>query len=154
MGYGKNLKEAIDAKNMNVKQVSDLAGISSQTLYSIIKRDTSVRYDHAIRLSNVLDIDVSLICKENPYVEGEVLPELLPELNGLLTSINKDSYKKHRMNSILNLFEYKEFDIVDHLLCDFYVLDDDGRREIFDLLELQKIRHTDKDKKENLKKIK
>lgn len=34
---------------------------------SIIQRDTAIRFDTALRISNILDIPISSICKDNPY---------------------------------------------------------------------------------------
>ena len=67
MGYGKNLKKALDDKHMSVQKLAKLTGIAPTTLYSIIQRDTSVRFDHALRIANILGIDFTQICKENPY---------------------------------------------------------------------------------------
>ena len=36
-------------------------GIAPATLYSIIQRDTSVRFDHALRIANILGIDITQI---------------------------------------------------------------------------------------------
>ena len=67
MSYGARLKEILKEKNMSVKELSKKANINQSTLYTIIRRDTSIRYDHAIRIASILDIDVSEICKINPY---------------------------------------------------------------------------------------
>jgi transcriptional regulator with XRE-family HTH domain len=94
MGYGKNLKDALDAKNMSVKELARRAGISPTTLYSVIKRDSAVRFDHALRIAGVLGIDVDLICKNNPYQEEttEVLPEMLPNYLGVTDKLNRKTY--------------------------------------------------------------
>jgi len=39
------------------------------------------------------------------------------------------------------------------LLAKFYILDEEGRKQIFDYLDYQAMRHTDKDHEHNLKKI-
>ena len=78
-------------------------GIAPTTLYSIIQRDTSVRFDHALRIANILGIDITQICKENPYDEGEVLPQPLSDLNGLTTNLNKQTYIKNRTTPLLFL---------------------------------------------------
>ena len=80
-------------------------GIAPTTLYSIIQRDTSVRFDHALRIANILGIDITQICKENPYDEGEVLPQPLSDLNGLITNLNKQTYIKNRTTPLLMLFD-------------------------------------------------
>ena len=153
MGYGKNLKNILEEKEMTVKELSRRAGISATTLYSVLARDSSVRYDHALRIANILGISTDLICKENPLAEGATLPELLPEAGGLLTDTNKKSYIKHRTTDILMLYDYDELPQVDQLLADFYVLDDQSRADIFDILSLTKKRHSDKHRSDKLKKI-
>ena len=104
---------------MSVKELSKKANINQSTLYTIIRRDTSIRYDHAIRIASILDIDVSEICKINPYDVGETLPKLISEFGGLLTQVNKNSYEKYRLDSVLNLFDYQDFPKIDQLLCNF-----------------------------------
>lgn len=155
MGYGKNLADAIAAKGWSVSETSRRSGVNANTLNAIIRRDSSVRYDHALRLSNVLGIDIKLICKDNPYTQTDVetLPDLLPEAGGLLTNLNKNSYVKNRMHRLLNLFSYSEYPTLDQLLAKFYILDEEGRKQIFDYLDYQAMRHTDKDHEHNLKKI-
>ena len=107
MGYGLNLKDAIENKGWTVAECARRAGISRQSLYTIIRRDTSVRYDHAIRLASVLGIDVNTICKENPYDNGIVEPGLLDTYNGILDNSNKNSYIKNRMKIELNCLSTK-----------------------------------------------
>lgn len=153
MGYGTNLKNALKERHMTVKELSRQAGISATTLYSVITRDSSVRYDHALRIANVLDINTDLICKENPLAEGATLPELLPEAGGLLTGTNKRSYIKHRTTDILMLYEYEELPQVDQLLANFYVLDDQSREYIFDILSSTIKKHSDGKRKRKLKKV-
>ena len=151
MGYGKKLQEAIKDSGMSVRHVASLAGISADTLYSIIRRDSSVRFDHALRLANVLGISVTDICKDNPYEEGEVLPQKLSELGGLTTNLNKSTYIKNRTVPILKLFDYSEMDRVDQLLAIFYKLDDEGRETIFKVLAGLEKTNTDKERRKKLK---
>ena len=153
MGYGKNLQDAIKNSGMSVRHVANLAGISADTLYSIIRRDSSVRFDHALRLSNVLGIDVAEICKDNPYQEGEVLPEKLSELGGLTTKLNKSTYIKNRTAPLLMLFDYAEMAKVDQLISKFYKLDDEGRETVFRVLSALELTNTDKDRRKKLKEI-
>ncbi len=58
MGDGKKLKEILDSKNTNVRQIAKATGISATTLYSIIQKDSNIRFDFALRLANELEIDV------------------------------------------------------------------------------------------------
>ena len=84
---------------------------------------------------------------------GRTLPDLLPEAGGLLTSFNKNSYVKNRMHQLLNLYSYSEYPMLDQLLAKFYVLDEEGRKEVFNYLDYQATHHTDKEHSKNLKKI-
>ena len=104
MGYGKNLKDALDAKNMSVKELARRAGISPTTLYSVIKRDSAVRFDHALRIAGVLGIDVDLICKNNPYQEEtqEILPDMLPNYFGVTDKLNRKTYIENRLGKVKN----------------------------------------------------
>ena len=52
MGDGKKLKEILDSKNTNVCQIAKATGISATTLYSIIQKDSNIRFDFALRLAN------------------------------------------------------------------------------------------------------
>jgi transcriptional regulator with XRE-family HTH domain len=154
MGYGNNLATAIKEKGWSVAETSRRSGVSANTLRTIIRRDSSVRYDHALRLANTLGIDIQLICKENPYDTGDVEPGLLKDYHGLFTEINRNSYIKRRMSVLLELFNYTEFPIVDELLGRFAVLDDEGRKNALDYLNFLKAAHTDKERETALKAIK
>ncbi|MDO4189366.1 MAG: helix-turn-helix transcriptional regulator [Lachnospiraceae bacterium] len=154
MGYGLNLKNILVEKNMTVKDLANLTNISPSTLYSIIQRDSAVRYDYALRIANILDIDVDLICKDNPYREDPDLPPLLTEAGGLLTKLNKKSFKKNILDELLNLYEYKDFPSMYRMLVLFFQLNDIGREQAIDLLEALKLRQTDSERKELLKNIK
>ena len=79
MGYGQNLKEILDRKGMTVKELALKAKIALTTLYSIIQRDTAIRFDTALRIANILDIPIDSICKDNPYDDIETLPTLPSE---------------------------------------------------------------------------
>ncbi|MCI5730742.1 MAG: helix-turn-helix domain-containing protein [Eubacterium sp.] len=154
MGYGSNLADAIKDKGWSVAEVSRRSGVSANTIRTIIRRDSSVRYDHALRLANTLGIDIQLICKENPYDIGEVEPGLLNDYHGLFTEINRNSYVKRRMHALLELYDYTEFPIVDELLGRFAVLDDDGRKNALEYMNFLKSTHLDKEREAALKGIK
>lgn len=64
MGDGKKLKEILDSKNTNVRQIAKATGISATTLYSIIQKDSDIRLDFALRLANELEIDANEICSK------------------------------------------------------------------------------------------
>ena len=85
---GKKLKEILDSKNTNVRQIARATGISATTLYSIIQKDSNIRFDFALRLANELEIDVNEICAASPFsgaiTEEEIYPTLPDRLNGAL----------------------------------------------------------------------
>ncbi|MFZ2244412.1 MAG: helix-turn-helix transcriptional regulator, partial [Blautia wexlerae] len=66
MGDGKNLKKYLDEKGTNVRKIAKATGISATTLYSIIQKDSNIRFDFALRLANELQIDVNEICSASP----------------------------------------------------------------------------------------
>ena len=146
MGYGKNLKAAIDRKGWTVSKVAKEAQINQQTLYTIIRRDSSVRFDYAVRLASVLGIDINSITANNPYDVEEYEPKLLNTHGELSDKINKKSYQKNRMGIELDLFDYKDQPILHELITKFYILDDEGRRQVIDSENLIAMRHTDKER--------
>ena len=66
MGYGKNLKAAADADGISLRKLGLMTGISPQTLYGAVKRDNGLRYDHALRIAEILAISPDFICKHTP----------------------------------------------------------------------------------------
>lgn len=78
MGDGKKLKEHIDNKGTNVRKIAKETGISATTLYTIIQKDTNIRFDFALRLANALDIDVNEICSASPFSGAITEEEIYP----------------------------------------------------------------------------
>ena len=66
MGYGKELKKCLDERGICVMELSRRTSISQTTLYSAIKRDSSVRYDYALKIADEIDIDPHRICANVP----------------------------------------------------------------------------------------
>lgn len=154
MGYGTKLKEIIDEKNMSVRKVANESGIAPTTIYSIIQRDTEIRYDFALRIANVLDIPVDMICGDVPYEKGKTEPGLLSNFGGLATNLNKKTYFQNRTLPIASNFEYEEFPMIDRLLAEYYILDDEARKEVLSFIRLKQETHSDPERKKRLKKIK
>ena len=128
-------------------------GIAPTTLYSIIQRNTSVRFDHALRIANILGIDITQICKENPYDEGEVLPQPLSDLNGLTTNLNKQTYIKNRTTPLLMLFDYEKMPELDQVIAGYFQLTDEGRSTFLDNLRWLMDTKTDRSRAKKLKTI-
>ncbi len=153
MGYGQNLKEILDRKGMTVKELARQTGIAATTLYSIIQRDTSIRFDTALKIANILDIPINSICKDNPYDNIETLPVLKPA-SGASANKSKQAYISSRTASIMKKFDYHELPMIDELIADLYVLDDATRRDLFEYVKILKRNHTDPKRAADLKDIK
>ena len=153
MGYGQNLKEILDRKGMTVKELAKKAGIAPTTIYSIIQRDTAVRFDTALRISNILDIPINSIWKDNPYDDIETLPSLPSDSDKRNIDRHKNAYISDRTARILTKFDYTELPMVDELIADLYVLDDTTRRDLFEYTKMLKKNHTDPEREADLKDI-
>lgn len=62
MGYGKYLKQAALEKGISIRKLGLITGISPDTLYSAIRRDTGLRFDQALRVAEYLEINPDRIC--------------------------------------------------------------------------------------------
>lgn len=153
MGYGKNLKALLDEKGMTVKEVAIKAGVAPTTLYSIIQRDTAVRFDTALKISNILDIPINSICKDNPYEPGEELPKLPADKERMMINLQKKAYCSDRLLKLMELFDYNEFSTVNKLIADFYILNDTARSDLFEYIKIMKNNHTDPKRKKILNKL-
>ena len=103
MGDGLKLKKFLDEKGTNVRQIAKQTGISPTTLYSIIQKDSNLRFDWALRIANILEIEVDEICEANPFSGKISVDEIYPtlgEFNGILDASRVRGYLK---SSILPL---------------------------------------------------
>lgn len=158
MGDGKKLKEFIDNKETNVRKIAKETGISATTLYTIIQKDTNIRFDFALRLANALDIDVNEICSTSPF-SGKMMPlETLPDfpsgINEALDSSRIKTYLKNSLYPLMALFGKNSMPDVDNLLTSFYQLDDEARQEIVETIQFKLKYHKDPERAENVKQIK
>jgi len=75
---GTTLKRFLQERNMNVNELSRRTGISPQTLYSIIKRDSmKIDFDMLLRLCEGLDVPVEVFYEA---CGGRSMPGRLPDL--------------------------------------------------------------------------
>lgn len=92
MGIGKILSDLIDEKKSNVNEIAKLAGVSPQTLYSMIKRDSmKADIEVLIKVSNALGVDVEFFY--NKYIQGE----LSDTPKKFFTQQETDIIKKYRL---------------------------------------------------------
>ena len=158
MGDGQKLKQLIEQRNTNVRQVAKATGISATTLYTIIQKDSNIRLDFALKLANELEIDVNDICSLVPFSgelkEDEIYPELPSNLKGALDSSRVKQYLKYSLFPLLHLYGKDSMPDLDKLLISFDQLDDEARREIMDTVQLKLQYHKDKNRAKDVNKIK
>ncbi len=153
MGYGQNLKNILDEKGMTVKELAKKVGIAPTTLYSIIQRDTAVRFDTALKISHILNIPINSICKDNPYEPGETLPILPSDNERLMINLQKKAYFSDRTLKLVEIFDYTELPHVDQLIADFFVLNDTARSDLFEYIKIMKKNHTNPERKKTLNEL-
>lgn len=158
MGDGVKLKEYLDKKGTNVRKIAKATGISATTLYSIIQKDSNIRFDYALRLANELEIDVNEICSATPFSgelkEDEIYPTLPGGLNGALDASRVKGYMKYSLYPLLHLYGKNSMPDVDNLLTSFYQLDDEARHEIIETIQMKLKYHKDPNRAEQVKQIK
>ncbi len=157
MGDGKRLKEIIDSKGTNVRQVAKAVGMNASTIYAIIKKDSHIRFDYALRLANELGIDVNEICSASPF-SGEITEdEIYPSIKDSKGFLDTSRVKSYLVNSLLPLMKFygkNEMVSVDWLLTSFYKLDDEARFEIIKMVEAKLEFHTDPKRAKDVENIK
>ena len=157
MGDGKNLKELIDAKGTNVRQLAKASGLKASTLYSIIQKDTNIRFDYALRIANELGVDVNEVCSTSPF-SGELKEDeiymTVKDHTGLLDKSRVKDYLLYSMYPLMMLYGKNAMPDVDNLLTSFYQLDDEARNEIVDTIKVKLQYHRDQKRAEEIKNIK
>lgn len=157
MGDGRRLKEILDERNMSVRSVAKQAGISPTTLYTIVQNDTAIRFDFALRIANVLDIETAEICSKMPYEQNtgeEVLPKLPSGLDDMMDGNRIKRYLNNSLYPLMNYFGKDNLPMVDQHLTNYYMLNDEGRKEVDQFIEsLLKIKK-DPERAKDVKNIK
>ena len=157
MGDGRRLKEILDEKNMSVRSVAKQAGISPTTLYTIVQNDTAIRFDFALRIANVLNIEISEICSKIPYEQNsgeEILPKLPSELDDMMDVNRIKRYLNNSLYPLMNYFGKDNLPMVDQHLTNYYMLNDEGRKDVDQFIEsLLKIKK-DPERAKDVKNIK
>ena len=157
MGDGIRLKEIVEAKNTNISRLASATGISRTTLYSLIQRDSNIRFDYALRLANELGVDVNEICSENPFSgelnEDEIYPSF-KDTKGIMDKSRIKAYLKFSLFPLMELYGKNNMPDVDKLLTMFYQLDDEARQEVIETIKLKLQFHKDTERSEQIKNIK
>jgi len=157
MGDGLKLKKYLDEKGTNVRQIAKQTGISPTTLYSIIQKDSNLRFDWALRIANILEIEVDEICEANPFSGRISVDEIYPtlgEFNGRLDASRVRGYLKSSILPLMHMYGPNGMPDVDNLLTSFYQLNDEARNEIVEMIKVKLKYQRDPERAENIKSIK
>jgi len=157
MGDGLKLKKYLDEKGTNVRQIAKQTGISPTTLYSIIQKDSNLRFDWALRIANILEIEVDEICEANPFSGRISVDEIYPtlgEFNGRLDASRVRGYLKSSILPLMHMYGPNGMPDVDNLLTSFYQLNDEARNEIVEMIKVKLKYQRDPQRAENIKSIK
>jgi len=157
MGDGQRLKNILKEKNITVRQVSFQTGIRPTTLYSAIQKDSSIRFDNALRLANVLGVDVTDICSSAPFSEELSVDDFYPSVKdpkGRLDKMRVKGYAQYSLLPLMELYGKTGISDVDKMLTYFYMLDDESRREVVDFLMFKLQTGKDLEREAQIKQVK
>lgn len=94
IGDGKKLKEILDSKCTNVRQIAKATRISATTLYSIIQKNSNIRFDFALRLANELEINMNDPWYEtNAYSSSATLQSKMNTISSAYSELSKSRSK-------------------------------------------------------------
>lgn len=157
MGDGLKLKEIIDKKGTNVRKVAMATGISASTLYTIIQKDSNIRFDFALRLADELGIEVNEICSAVPFSGDLKEDEIYFTIHDSLGILNDNRVRTYVMNNLLPLMKlYGKNAVIDidKLLTSFYQLNDQARVEVAEMIELKLKYSKDEERAKQIKELK
>lgn len=103
IGDGKKLKEILDSKCTNVRLIAKATRISATTLYSIIQKNSNIRFDFALRLANELEINMN-----DPWYETNAYSSSAT-LQSKMNTISSAYYELSKSRS-----EYVQFYMKNH----------------------------------------
>lgn len=160
MGDGQRLKEILEQKGKSVRWVARETTISPTTIYSIIQKDTSIRFDFALRIANALGIEVSEICSDASLNsenwdknDSITLPELPSGMDEILDGNRIKRYLKNTLYPLMCLFGKNNMPKLDEHLTNYYQLSDEGRNDVDQYIKAQLSIKRDPDRAADIKKI-
>ena len=157
MGDGKNLKELLQKQGKTVKELSKATGIKTTTLYSIIQKDSNIRFDYGLRIANELNVDVNEICLYSPFsgdlTEDEIYMTV-KDPTGILDASRVKTYLLYSMYPLMKLYGKNAMPDLDHICTSFYQLDDEGRKAVVDIIETMLKIHKDPKRAADVRNIK
>lgn len=130
MGFGTVLKELLAQKNMSIKELSEIAGIPLNTLYSITKRDsTNIRPETLEKIANALGTPSDQIVKslqESIFKTQQELEDLQYRLYKAEELRQRQSKLRHQLATCLQQLTNYEFtnDEIDIIISTAVLLKD------------------------------
>lgn len=153
-------KEILEQKGKSVRWVARETTISPTTIYSIIQKDTSIRFDFALRIANALGIEVSEICSDASLNsenwdknDSITLPELPSGMDEILDGNRIKRYLKNTLYPLMCLFGKNNMPKLDEHLTNYYQLSDEGRNDVDQYIKAQLSIKRDPDRAADIKKI-
>ena len=160
MGDGQKLKEILNQQGKSVRWLAKETTISPTTIYSIIQKDTSIRFDFALRIANVLGVGVSDICSDSALQQEDwsnnekiVLPKLPSGMDSVLDGNRVKRYLKFTLYPLMVMFGKNNMPLVDEHLTNYYQLTDEGRHDVDQYIKAQLSIKKDPDRAADIKKI-
>lgn len=90
IGDGKKLKEILDSKCTNVRHIAKATRINTTALYSIIQKNSNIRFDFALRLANELEINMNDPWYEtNAYSSSATLQSKMNTISSAYSELSK-----------------------------------------------------------------
>ena len=145
IGDGKKLKEILDIKCTNVRQIAKATRISATTLYSIIQKNSNIRFDFALRLANELEINMNDPWYEtNAYSSSATLQSKMNTISSAYSELSKSRseyvqfyMKNHEQiptwimikvvnfSTFINILHNSKTNVT-HAICKLYSMYDDN----------------------------
>lgn len=145
IGDGKKLKEILDSKCTNVRQIAKATRISATTLYSIIQKNSNIRFDFALRLANELEINMNNPWYEtNAYSSSATLQSKMNTISSAYSELSKSRseyvqfyMKNHEQiptwimikvvnfSTFINILHNSKTNVT-HAICKLYSMYDDN----------------------------
>lgn len=104
MGVGLRLKEILREKNMTIKELANISGVSLNTLYSITKRD-SERVDIVLikKIADALNVKLSQFLPDELAAKYDSYENLAHELSSTYEMVAQETGDDHYSKSVSEL---------------------------------------------------
>lgn len=97
MAFGKKLEKVLEENNSNPNDIAERIGVSSSTIYSIIRRDSSnASVDLLLRICKELDVDPQIFSDSGITKKNNAPPEdeALSVINSFLSELTDEEIDK------------------------------------------------------------